>query len=359
MAVHRLVILAFAALPFLAADASAQTAAQLRTWDYNNDGIITRAEWRGTAQSFANRDMNRDGVLSGIEAWEPDWAPQSADWDLETFTSLDRNQDGLLTRREWRGDIATFRQIDRNRDNQISQTEFLNGDAGYDLDVDVTDFDEIDDNYNGRVERREWRGTRATFERLDRNRDGWLSRRELAANDVAVATSDDGFTEADINHNGVITANEWRSGSAAFNRHDRNRDGVITRAEYDAAVGNGAIDMAIAVDSRQPWTNTGIHVNAGDLVAYQATGTIQMSTDYNDRATANGAYSGRTASNSPRPDQKAGGLLMRIDDSPVTFMGESGSFTAQRSGHLFIGVNDDHFPDNSGEYRVSVSVTRR
>ena len=35
--------------------------------DTDNDGVITRAEWRGNDQSFREHDLNHDGVLSGEE----------------------------------------------------------------------------------------------------------------------------------------------------------------------------------------------------------------------------------------------------------------------------------------------------
>ena len=35
--------------------------------DRNRDGVVTRAEWRGSAQSFRNHDWNGDGRLSGDE----------------------------------------------------------------------------------------------------------------------------------------------------------------------------------------------------------------------------------------------------------------------------------------------------
>jgi hypothetical protein len=95
------------------------------------------------------------------------------------------------------------------------------------------------------------------------------------------------------------------------------------------------------------------------MVTYQADGAIQMSTNPDDRATPNGSVGGRNAKNSPRPDQRAGVLLVRIGGGPVTALGATGSFTAQYSGELVLGVNDDHFPDNTGEYNVSLTVQRR
>src|SRR5215210_6759662 len=40
---------------------------RFRAMDSNNDGVVTRAEWRGSARSFAEHDWNEDGVLSGDE----------------------------------------------------------------------------------------------------------------------------------------------------------------------------------------------------------------------------------------------------------------------------------------------------
>ena len=50
--------------------------------DMNRDGVITRAEWRGTDTTFRNQDWNQDGILSGEEVraggrrqhnWNQDW----------------------------------------------------------------------------------------------------------------------------------------------------------------------------------------------------------------------------------------------------------------------------------------------
>ena len=35
--------------------------------DTDRDGVVTRAEWRGSDEAFRTRDTNNDGVLSGAE----------------------------------------------------------------------------------------------------------------------------------------------------------------------------------------------------------------------------------------------------------------------------------------------------
>ena len=361
MAIHRFLIAAVAALPFLTCDAAAQDMTRYRSWDRNNDGVITRAEWRGTMQEFRSLDWNRDGVLSGDEIW----TTESTDlWPTITFDELDRNNDGRLARGEWRGDRAEFLRVDRNGDNHISRGEFANANAG-DSALAPDDFDSMDVDGSGRIERAEWRGTRPTFNRLDRDGDGVLSPRELAQNDGAVARNDavfasrGSFDTMDNNNNEVISRSEWSGTFAEFNRYDRNRDGVISRREFVAGDQGDMDESVLRIDSRQPWTNTGLYVNAGDVVTYRASGTIQMSTNTEDRATPAGALNGRNARNSPRPDQRAGALVFRVGNSGVGVLGENGSFTAPTSGELYLGVNDDHFPDNSGEYQVVLSRPQR
>lgn len=43
---------------------------------------------------------------------------------LGRFAGLDRNHDGVVTRREWRGNGLSFRQHDRNRDGFITSHDF-------------------------------------------------------------------------------------------------------------------------------------------------------------------------------------------------------------------------------------------
>ena len=333
---------------------SIATAQGYRSWDRNNDGVVARSEWRGSVQEFRELDWNNDGVLSGAELRD-----RVSNQDSSEFLSLDRNGDGRLNRGEWRGDRAAFLRADRNNDNMLSRSEYLNMNAGYG-DQDITDFETLDVNNSNRIERGEWSGTRVAFNRLDVNNDGTLTRRELegTGND-AVAAGYDEFDSRDYNNNGVISRGEWRDGAAAFNRFDVNNDGVISRREYTAVDSGSTIQDTVIVNPQQPWTDSGTYVNAGDVISFRADGTIQMVTGGDDRATPAGSVSGRRAPNSPRPDQPAGALLVRVGNGNVEALGPSNTFTAQTSGRIYFGVNDDHFDDNSGQYRVYLTVDAR
>jgi Ca2+-binding EF-hand superfamily protein len=151
---------------------------RFRGMDADNDGRITRSEWRGNARAFRNQDTNNDGVLSGDEV-NPGAPPDDADMD-DPVTSAESR------------------------------------------------FDYLDVNGNGRIDRDEWDGSEQAFDRIDRNRDGRLNRAE-------VGTSAPGsFASLDVNDDGRISLDEWRWSRRAFEMQDGNDDGFITRNEYRA-----------------------------------------------------------------------------------------------------------------------------
>lgn len=95
--------------------------------DRNGDGRISRAEWRGNDQSFANHDWNGDGVLSGNEVRPGAWG-EDDDWNggrgwEDRFDDLDRNGDDYLSRAEWPGADRLFNLLDLNRDGRVSFEE--------------------------------------------------------------------------------------------------------------------------------------------------------------------------------------------------------------------------------------------
>jgi Ca2+-binding EF-hand superfamily protein len=170
--------------------------------DTNGDGVITRQEWRGNAQSFARLDVNRDGVLSGTEVWtnDDDWR-QRGERDgvlAQTFRRADANRDGIISRKEWTSDSETFKRVDVNGDGVLTEPEFLGEGWGPEIaDQSLTEeeaalaerFRRADANRNDVISRGEWDGAEATFNRLDVNRDGVLTRREFLGERAGVAAT--------------------------------------------------------------------------------------------------------------------------------------------------------------------------
>jgi len=146
--------------------------------DVNRDGVVSRSEWRGNANSFRVRDWNRDGVLSGEEvrmgAYPPDDSIEARDYRMtpdDRFGYLDANNDGRITESEWDGSLATFDRFDRNRDGRLSPAELGSVRP-------PTAFASIDANRDGRITMSEWPWSRRTFIQQDGDSDGAVTRAE-------------------------------------------------------------------------------------------------------------------------------------------------------------------------------------
>ena len=115
---------------------------EVQAMDRDNDSVVTRAEWVGSAAAFRVLDANHDGVLSGAEVWDEsdrrrgtrprsvdEWGGDDNGTDAyvtpeERFRELDRNHDGMISRQEWNGTAQNYRDLDRNRNNRITLDEF-------------------------------------------------------------------------------------------------------------------------------------------------------------------------------------------------------------------------------------------
>lgn len=96
------------------------TNSRFRRMDLNNDGIVTRSEWRGNARSFTNQDWNNDGVLSGREVRANAVRVRNRNARGE---AIDRDRNGRIDRGEWLGSRNEFKRLDRDNDGYISSDE--------------------------------------------------------------------------------------------------------------------------------------------------------------------------------------------------------------------------------------------
>jgi hypothetical protein len=184
-----------------------------------------------------------------------------------------------------------------------------------------------------------------------------LSRQEVEGEDAAAQS--DLFARLDRNNDNRLTPQEWQWSRSSFEARDRDRDGVLTRREL---AGDGFSEdpatATVTVGAETRWVDTGVSVLAGDQVRFQVSGTVQMSPDRGDVADPRGSRSNRRAPDAPLPQVPAGALIGRINQGAPFVIGDRASVTMPQTGRLQLSINDDHLADNSGGFRVAVTVER-
>lgn len=239
-------------------------------------------------------------------------------------------------------------------------------------------FADMDDNGNREISRTEWRGSARSFAFHDWNSDNKLSGDEGRLVGEIDDDKGDNFDDLDLNKDNRLARNEWHGNAAAFQTLDRNNDGVLTRAEAaksietsgvrTGSVRGGSVSAgqtqkpgaagAVMVAATREWTDTGVTLQAGDLLDITASGQIFYAPGKGAFAPPSG--SGRATAAAPMPNVEIGALLGRIGDGRIFFVGETmAGYRAQTAGRLFLRVNDDVLTDNRGEFRAQIAVTRR
>jgi Ca2+-binding EF-hand superfamily protein len=156
-------------------------------------------------------DRNRDGRLDAAEVREHDLA--------KAFGYADRNQDGALDPNE----------IARVVQDVARRIERRERGTGRILAYQVP-FSTWDKDNDGRIVAAEWAGPGPLFLRIDRDRDAALTKAEIDRY-VRSVEGRTFFERFDLDDNGQVTPKEYGGPIDLFRRLDRNRDGVITRSD--------------------------------------------------------------------------------------------------------------------------------
>lgn len=211
--------------PSVFADAASE--AKYRAIDMNGDGRVTRNEWRQSFErSFDNHDWNGDGILSGdeVKTWkdsDDDWNNQGRRWGSRRWNKMgkiDQNNDGQISRSEWRGSAEDFNRVDDDGNGFLTA-----------LEIREYRFEQMDVNRDNRITRSEWRGRESAFDALDLNKNGVLKPSEYLN---PAQTGSGTFASLDANRDGKISRSEWTGSTSEFNRLDRGGDQVLTEQEF-------------------------------------------------------------------------------------------------------------------------------
>lgn len=103
------------------------------------------------------------------------------------------------------------------------------------------------------------------------------------------------------------------------------------------------------------WIDTEIEVAEGERISIRADGQIRWGRESNQVCGPDGVR--HPGIFKVMPDKNTGALIGKIQakEEELFFIGGNLEFTVKRGGRLYLGINDDHFGDNSGSFTVHIS----
>src|SRR5919106_786535 len=220
-------------LMFSAVSASALEMMTYSYLDKNRDGKVTRQEWTGTSASFKARDGNNDGVLTGDELRET-YKGKKENLTFQQvlqmrFEEIDINNDNIISTWEWPSQRKYFDQLDDNGDRTLTRVEFRDRN-----DETLDAFSTLDKNRNGVLSKKESQLSDNAFNQLDSNRDGNLTRNEYYDKTPSVPQPTGTFDALDRNKDGIVSQYEWQGSMSEFKSLDRDGNKVITVVEFNS-----------------------------------------------------------------------------------------------------------------------------
>jgi Ca2+-binding EF-hand superfamily protein len=215
-------------------------------WDADKDGFVTQAEM--TAGLAAPRKQVPTEPKSDRDPRKPRGENRPGEKGGETrvkemLRRLDKNGDRKISEDEVPERAkAFFKKLDKNKDGVVDVAEMKSmqgagrrrGGADWAKRIRTMDVDK-----NGSVSREEWKGRPDSFARLDSDKDGVLSGKEIDAF-AKRATKRGGwknrpgdalFRRLDVDKDKRISKAEWKLNPELFARFDANADGYISLDE--------------------------------------------------------------------------------------------------------------------------------
>lgn len=105
--------------------------------------------------------------------------------------------------------------------------------------------------------------------------------------------------------------------------------------------------------NRGGMTDTGLIVNQGDRIRFEASGTIKI--DPQISTGPEGSKSLVSRRTFPIPNLFVGALIGRVGNgAPFAIGSQTAPLTMPATGRLYLGINDDKFTDNSGAFTVKI-----
>ncbi len=209
---------------------------------------------RSYANHFDRTDPNHDGQHTRVEYVERGgyMTPQAR---AGIFRAADNNADGVVTRTEYvLNRIITdeakgiVQQTDADKDGRVTGAEFVEGSPIEDMAMSRAVFDALDTSGDGMITvpeyLRVWGGwARPNYKAQEAALAGRLAKLVKAGQPTGGPAGgppsvDRIFKFMDRDQDGKLTEEEFRGPANVFNSADKNKDGVVTRAEMEAMRSN-------------------------------------------------------------------------------------------------------------------------
>jgi len=181
----------------------------------------------GTARAEQDRHQNK---ATPAGASSSSLAAPCAD----KFGALDTNKDGKIAKDEFKGSGKAFAWVDADHNGYISRPEatraYLATIGMLSLAEKAHAYRAMDANHDGKISAAEYKGPKSHFARIDANHDGSITRAEAARafqSYVHHATIVASLKKMDTNKDGMISVAEYQGPKPGFARLDVNKDGRI------------------------------------------------------------------------------------------------------------------------------------
>lgn len=124
---------------------------------------------------------------------------------------------------------------------------------------------------------------------------------------------------------------------------------------FSVDLGPSSHSEVITVNADQVWTNTGIKIKAGDILAINYI-SGRWSPGPNQDVDAIGYGGDPRSINNVIMGVSHAALIGRIGDHDPFFVGDHYYHTVGESGVLFLGINDTDLGNNSGSLQIEVEI---